>query len=307
MPYIGAGGWAYFKVPEMDSLAAYSKAFDFVEVNSTFYKTPSLEMVRSWRQRVPDNFMFSVRCHKDLTHRYLLSPRKESYELLNQSLRICDELKAEILHIQTPPTFNPDEKRKSIQDLLSSVDFGNARLAWEIRGKVSDRTVELMRDLGIIHCTDISREMPAVESDILYTRLFGHGKHNLYQFDDAELLMIDKSAKERGEDNVYLTFHGARMYSDAARLKVYEKRGTFPKVTKAVGLVSLKIILEEDAVFPVTKSELIKKQGWKVFDLTENEHVHARLLLEKLPDGKYASADEVIKDLQKHTCQNQNI
>ena len=76
MLYIGAGGWAYFKVPGLDPLAAYSKAFDFVEVNSTFYTTPSIEMVRSWRKRVPGNFMFSVRCHKDLTHKHLLSPRK---------------------------------------------------------------------------------------------------------------------------------------------------------------------------------------------------------------------------------------
>jgi len=96
MLHIGAGGWAYFKVPGLDSLAAYSKAFDFVEVNSTFYETPSMEMVRSWRRRVPDNFMFSVRCHRDLTHKYLLSPRRESYEILNQSLRICNELKAEV-------------------------------------------------------------------------------------------------------------------------------------------------------------------------------------------------------------------
>jgi uncharacterized protein YecE (DUF72 family) len=298
MLHIGAGGWAYFKVSGMDSLAAYSKAFDFVEVNSTFYTTPSMEMVRSWRQRVPDNFMFSVRCHKDLTHKYLLSPRKESYEILNQSLRICSEFKAEILNIQTPPTFNPDKKCKSILDLLSSVDFGNVRLAWEIRGKVSDGTVELMRDMGIIHCTDISREMPAVDSDILYTRLFGHGKHNLYQFDDMELLDIDRIAKERGGEKVYLTFHGAKMYSDAARLKVYEKSGTFPKVTKATGLESLKIVLEEDAVFPATKGELIEKQGWKVFDLTEKKHVHANLLLGKLPDIKYASVEEVIGNLR---------
>ncbi|TAN45766.1 MAG: DUF72 domain-containing protein [Candidatus Methanoperedens sp.] len=70
MLYTGAGGWAYFKVPGLDSLAVYSKAFDFVEVNSTFYTTLSMEMVRSWRQRVPHNFMFSVRCHKDLTQKY---------------------------------------------------------------------------------------------------------------------------------------------------------------------------------------------------------------------------------------------
>jgi len=298
MFHIGAGGWAYFQVPGMDSLTAYSKAFDFVEVNSTFYTTPSLEMVRLWRRKVPEDFRFSVRCHKDLTHKFLLSPRQENHEILRESLLICRELRAGILHIQTPPSFYPDEKLKDIKDLLSSFDFGNIQLAWEIRGRMAQETIELMRDLGIIHCTDISRKMPAVDSDILYTRLFGHGEHNLYQFDDAELLKIDTSAKERGQDNVYLTFHGARMYSDAARLKVYERNGTFPKVTKAIGLASLMIVLEEEAVFPATKSELIEKQGWKVFDLTENERVHARLLLENLPKGKYSNVDEVIKDLQ---------
>jgi uncharacterized protein YecE (DUF72 family) len=223
MFHIGAGGWAYFNVPGMDSLSAYSKAFDFVEVNSTFYTTPSIEMVRSWRRRVPEEFMFSVRCHKDLAHKYLLSPCHESHEILRQFLLICNELRAEILHIQTPPSFNPDEKLKDIKDLISSFDFGNIRLAWERRGRMAQGTVDLMQDLGIIHCADISCEMPAVESDILYTRLFGHGDHNLYQFDDAELLKIDTISKERGQNNVYLTFHEARMYSDAARLKVYEK------------------------------------------------------------------------------------
>ena len=294
MMYIGAGGWAYFKVPGLDSLAAYSKAYDFVEVNSTFYTTPSIEMVRSWRQRVPDDFMFSVRCHKDLTHKYMLSPGKESYEIINQSLRICRELKAKILHIQTPSTLNPDENLKNILDFFSSVDPGNVRLAWEIRGKVSDRIVNLMQDMGIIHCTDISREMPAVDSDILYTRLFGHGKHNLYQFDDTELLKIGTSAQEKRRGDVYLTFHGEKMYSDAARLKVYKKRGTFPKVTKATGLASLKIVLEEDAKFPATKNELIEKQGWKVFDRTGDEHVHTEVWLGKLPDRKYSSVEDVI-------------
>ncbi len=113
MLYIGAGGWAYFNVPGKDSLTEYSRAFDFVEVNSTFYKTPSIEMVRSWRGKVQDNFMFSVRCHKDLTHKYLLSSCRESFEILSRSLRICSELNAEILHIQTPSSFNPDEKLKT--------------------------------------------------------------------------------------------------------------------------------------------------------------------------------------------------
>jgi uncharacterized protein YecE (DUF72 family) len=297
MSFIGAGGWAYFVVPGMDSLTAYARAFDFVEVNSTFYATPSMEKVRSWRRKVPDDFMFSVRCHKDLTHKYLLSPRPENYEILKESLCICTELRAKVLHIQTPASFDPDEKLKDIRDLLSSVDTGSVRLAWEIRGKITRGTIELMRDLGIIHCTDISREMPAVDSDILYTRLFGHGKHNLYQFDDMELLQMDIRINERPEQ-AYLTFHGAKMYTDAARFKIYENSGTFTNITKSTGLASLKTVLEEDAQFPACKSDLIKKHGWKVFDLTETEHVHASMLLGKLPDRRYAGIEEVIRALK---------
>lgn len=55
--FIGTGGWAYFHVPGTDLLAAYANAFDFVEVNSTFYTNPSIEMVRSWRRRVPEDFI----------------------------------------------------------------------------------------------------------------------------------------------------------------------------------------------------------------------------------------------------------
>ena len=56
----------------------------------------------------------------------------------------------------------------------------------------------------------------------------------------------------------------------------------------------MKIILEEDAKFPATKGELMEKQGWKVFDMTENEHFHASTLLGKLPERKYASVEEVL-------------
>ena len=73
---IGAGGWGYFDIPGADPLKVYSKAFDFVEVNSTFYNIPSLKTVDSWARRVPETFTFSVKCHRDLTHKYLLSPTK---------------------------------------------------------------------------------------------------------------------------------------------------------------------------------------------------------------------------------------
>lgn len=57
---VGAGGWAYFRVPGRDSLAAYAKSFSFVEVNSTFYENPDLCTVTSWGKRVPGAFRFAA-------------------------------------------------------------------------------------------------------------------------------------------------------------------------------------------------------------------------------------------------------
>ena len=65
---VGTGGWAYFKIPKVDSLEAYSKVFNFVEINSTFYQVPKIQRVKSWRKTVPMNFEFSVRCNGLITH-----------------------------------------------------------------------------------------------------------------------------------------------------------------------------------------------------------------------------------------------
>jgi uncharacterized protein YecE (DUF72 family) len=288
----------------MDPLTAYSKAFNFVEVNSTFYETPPLKQVASWRERVPVDFEFSVRCHKDLTHKYKLQPINEAHELLLGSIEICRTLKARVLQIQTPPSFEvTPQKASGLRDLFSSSDMKGIRVAWEIRGKCQGNQLpgylqKVMQDLGIIHCVDISKEGPAYKADILYTRLFGKGKHNIYQFDDEELRQIHEKVKKGKEKKVVLSFHGLKMYLDAARFKVYDEKLTLPPVTRSVGLSSLREVLSEDAKFPSTKKDLIVNQGWKVFDSTPTERVHASEVLQVLTEKSYQSLDEVIATLK---------
>ncbi len=301
---IGTGGWAYFQVPSMDPLTAYSKAFNFVEVNSTFYETPPLNQVAGWRERVPVDFEFSVRCHKDLTHKYKLQPINEAHELLLRSIEICRTLKARILQIQTPPSFEVTPQKAGIlRDLFSSSSMKGIRIAWEIREKrqrnqLPEYLQRVMQDLDIIHCVDISREDPAYKTDILYTRLFGKGKHNIYQFDDKELRQIHEKVKKGKEKKVVLSFHGLKMYLDAARFKVYDEKLAFPPVTGSVGLSSLRQVLSEDAKFPSTKKDLIENQGWKVFDSTPTERIHASEVLQVLTEKSYQSLDEVIATLR---------
>ncbi|MDF1557736.1 MAG: DUF72 domain-containing protein [ANME-2 cluster archaeon] len=299
---IGAGGWGYFKVPGTDPLDAYSRAFDFVEVNTTFYETPFPEVVDSWAKRVPEGFEYSVRSHRDLTHKYMMELTDGSCQLLQDGIGICNRLGSRLLVLETPLSFDPNRAVKGIHDLLSSVTLGDVQLVWEIRwGPPGDKLVRLMQDFDMVHCVDLSRESgPAFESDIMYSRLFGHGYHNLYQFDDEELFEIDSRVQNSGSGSMYLSFHGGRMYKDAARLKVYCKEGRFPRVTTYNDVEALREILQEDACFPADKQELLGSQGWKVIDLPGDKRVHAHVLLERLEKGIYENVEDVVRVLRQN-------
>jgi hypothetical protein len=156
-----------------------------------------------------------------------------------------------------------------------------------------------MQENGIIHCVDLSKaEEPAFESDILYTRLFGKGKHNIYQPTDEELEEVDKRILFSKADRADVSIHFIRMYKDAARLKVYKLTGKFPPITNSTGLSSFQETLTEDARFPSTKQELIENQGWKLFDYSKERRIHVADLLQKLPEKTYKSVDDVISTLK---------
>lgn len=286
-------------------MVAYSRAFKFVEVNSTFYQIPSLREVERWRRLAPPDFQFSVRAYRSITHKYKLQPLQEAFETLEKMKQICHTLKAEVLHFQTPPNF--ELTRASIDNLrnfFSSAKLGKLRVALEIRGaqhsELPSELLRTMQDYNMIHCVDLSKgETPAYDSDILYARLFGKGKQNIYEPTDEELAEIDNRASSGASQKVAMSFHFVRMYKDAARLKAYKQTGKFPMVTRSTGLSSLEEVLREDARFPATKRELIASQGWKLFDVTEAERAHAKDFLQRLPEGTYNNTGDIIVTLEK--------
>ena len=301
---IGAGGWAYFNVPGLNSLVAYSRTFNSVEVNSTYYQVPSLERVKSWKRLVPEDFKFSVRAHRSIADGFKFHLAEKALETFERMKEICAILEADVLHFQVPHSFRVDSASvRDVRDFFSSVNLGNLRVAIEMRGtdssNVPSEMLRMMHDRNMIHCVDLSKgEKPAYDSDILYTRLFGKGKHNVYQPTDGELTGIDARASSGTSQKVAMSFHFVKMYKDAARMKTYKQTAKFPKVTGSTGIASLEEILSEDAKFPATKQELVQNQGWKLFDYTPTERIHASRFLEKLPDKTYAGIDDVKEKLK---------
>ena len=297
---IGTGGWAYFNVPDKPPLKAYSEIFNFVEVNYTFYEYPDLHMVEQWRRTVPFDFTFAVRCHQDLTHRIGLKPTGEAYEVLGKMKIFCDILESPFLVLETPASYViKREEAKNARDLFSSFNFRGANLVWEIRAPITEEALDLMRDFNMIECVDLSINSPSVESDIMYSRLFGKGKHNIWQFTDDELLTIDHEVESIKPRIAALSYHGVKMNMDAARYMQYKKTGNFVPITDFTGVDSARAVMFEDTPFPISKAKLIENQGWKVIDLTLDKRIHLAELLANIPDKTYNSVDEVAEALEE--------
>ena len=297
---IGTGGWGYFEVPNKSSLEAYSEIFGFVEVNNTFYEYPDLAKVERWRRTVPKDFMFSVRCHQDLTHKIGLKPVDEAYDSFYRSYQYCRVLDAHYLVLETPPNYIlTKEKAEDTSDFFSSLNLNELDIVWEYRATASSKVYRFMIKHKIIPSIDISTQPVQNQRDVIYTRIFGKGKHNLYQFTDEELEDIDHKILNSHAKTAVISFHGARMYRDAANFQNYKLTGQFLHSTSQTGYESALAVLSEDAKFPSNKKELIEKQGWKVIDLTKNKRVHLSYLLEQIPNRKYSNLDDVKESLEK--------
>lgn len=294
---VGAGGWGYFS----GGLRTYAKAFDFVEVNTTFYRLPRADDVLRWRRSVPDSFSFSVKASKGITHGSEPLDNPGGRELLAQTAAVCSRLRAPWLVLEFPPWREFDGPScAALTDLLSAADSGATACieARAYRGKdLPPRLMETIRDLGAVDVTDPLIQDPRVESDTAYMRVFGKGEHNVYQPTDEELEDVDERTSERGLKFMVLAFHGVKMYKDAARFITFKRTGKFPKATRGEGVSSLDEVLREDAKFPSTKESLLDDQGWKLIDLAETKRVRASVLLRQLDSGTYSSRREVIEAL----------
>ena len=78
---IGTCGWSYQDwsgvfYPNVaatgDYFSYYAEHYPVVEVDSTFYRTPSRKMVEGWRDKTPDGFGFSLKVPQVITHEKLL-------------------------------------------------------------------------------------------------------------------------------------------------------------------------------------------------------------------------------------------
>jgi uncharacterized protein YecE (DUF72 family) len=91
-----------------DYLSVYSRAFDTVEVDSTFYATPPATTIDSWVARTPPEFVFSLKVPQVITHEKRLRGAEEETELFLSRARGLGAKLGPIL-LQMGPDFDIGE------------------------------------------------------------------------------------------------------------------------------------------------------------------------------------------------------
>jgi uncharacterized protein YecE (DUF72 family) len=181
--YAGTSGWAYSswrpgfyaaKLPPGKFLESYATRLNSVEVNYTFRRRATPELLADWIAATPAGFQFAVKAHQSITHfrrlkdvAQITSDFLRSLEPLRKAKRIGPVL------FQLPPNFKCDLRR--LAEFLRMLPRGR-RFAIEFRHEswfVQD-TYDLLRRKGVALClaeTDDFATPNVATADFSYFRL----------------------------------------------------------------------------------------------------------------------------------------
>lgn len=183
---VGCSGWSYddWKGPFYPADAAageylerYSRVFDTVEVDSSFYRPPTPFLVRRWASVTPPGFRFALKVPRDVTHR--TGPESPgALEQFLEGLSILDHAdRLGPVVAQFPPSFKAEDGRPHLEAILESIPR-DYRLAVELRHRSwwTDATLAQLADRGAALVWSVYPGVHppyAVTGDFLYARFVG--------------------------------------------------------------------------------------------------------------------------------------
>jgi len=285
----------------------YYESFSLVELNRTFYQYPKMSTVAGWREKAPSEFEFTVKAHQDISHRFKFET-KPSLQAFPQMKEMCETLNARILLVQTPASLRPD-RLDDAEEFFRKVQRGDLIVVWETRGpaweepETRKRLAKVLREVDVPHVTDLFKTSPAYTGSVAYFRLHGLGKElYYYQYTDDELRQLHGLVKpfEAERESVYVLFNNLAMFDDGLRFKRYIETGEFPSLTGAVGTESVKSVVEKTR-YPIDKSTLLKRLGWRLVEVEEGRQIRLSELLKVMPSKTYRDVREVLRGIKLHS------
>jgi uncharacterized protein YecE (DUF72 family) len=183
--FIGTSGYTYkswndafypAEVPRKEQLEYYATQFPTVEINTTFYRLPSENMVRGWAKRAPKSFHYALKGSRFITHMKKLANLDGALDKYFDRIKPMKSRVAIILW-QLPPMLQLDLPR--LDDFLAQLKPYRYRHAVEFRHPSwyqSEKTFEALRKHNVAHAALSTLNMPqnlTVTADQVYVRFHG--------------------------------------------------------------------------------------------------------------------------------------
>src|SRR5215472_15970516 len=180
--YVGVSGFSYpgwkgnFYPKDLkseDFLSFYSKKLNSVEINSSFYAPPSSTMIKSWSAKTQDNFKFSMKAPRQITHILKLGKgAADSTMRLGVSLDLLEGKRGPVL-FQLPPFLRQD--LTLLETFLEETSAFKQRV-FEFRHDswMNDATFRLLERNKASFCiaeTEDMKPVLTIVGDISYYRL----------------------------------------------------------------------------------------------------------------------------------------
>ena len=229
---VGTSGWSYghwegpfypAKLPDRQRLAFYASRFPTVEIDATFYRLPSEQAVRHWRDEVPKDFAFAVKGSRFVTHFRRLQKADDSVRTFMERLSPLGDKLAVVLW-QLPPNLERDEGL--LDRFLERLPAG-VRYAVEFRNRswLVPEAFEVLRAHNCAHVqvsSDIMPENLTVTADFVYVRFHGtdtyHGAYKEPALEPWRRFLCQQASKGRDGYAYFNNDFEAHAPADARRL-----------------------------------------------------------------------------------------
>lgn len=210
-----AAGWPGSFYPAgmkpADYLTYYSQQFSTVEIDSTYYRTPSASTVSSWYQKTSPDFIFAAKVPQVVTHEKVLKDCEAEFDEFIDRMAFLDEKLGPLL-LQFPwfskYEMQAEEFSRRLRLFLQRVrDLPTVRFAVEIRNKawLDKRFTDLLREYNVALALTDQPKMPRpwevnegidlVTTDFVYVRWLGD-RHGI----EKMTTVWDKSVIDRTQD-----------------------------------------------------------------------------------------------------------
>ena len=150
-------------------LAHYASRFRTVEINYSFYKKPTLQIVQGWAGQVPADFRFSLKAWQRITHHKRLRGTRTFVKQFAQVARALGPRLGPILY-QLPPNLQPD--LPLLRDFLQQLP-PDLSAAFEFRheGWLNEDCFTALADAGAALCVADTEEL---STPLVRTAPFGY-------------------------------------------------------------------------------------------------------------------------------------